>query len=64
MTSVQALGAILLGSVLGTAGQGIRSIVVLKAAKDATAANPTGPAGNPLTSRLDRRKPGQQRQQQ
>lgn len=52
VTAIQALGAVMLGGVLGMAGQGLRAIVEIKSAKDAAKAKPDDPANLYVASRL------------
>lgn len=52
MLAIPPLEAILMGGILGTAGQGLRSIVELKKANDAAQAAPASKADIYMTSQL------------
>jgi hypothetical protein len=52
ITAIQALGSILLGGVLGSAGQGLRSIVEIKSANTTASTNPPSATNLYITSRL------------
>ncbi len=52
ITDIQALGGIILGGVLGTAGQGLRAIVELRGAGNAAGANPAPGGYMAMTNRL------------